>query len=219
MMRVAHWWSVKRLSQAGRERSATAIWAMLVIATAGCGARPVRVSVPEFDPPRMAAAALEKSDANKDGKLAGDELKTAPGLRASLRNIDKNQDGAIDLGEIEQHLESYGAARIGLQSQTCIVTVNGAPLGDAVVDFIPEDFLAEVLKPAQATTGPSGYGTVLPLERGLPGIAPGIYRVTISKKNGERELIPAKYNSATELGFEVSAANGGAPAKFDLSTK
>jgi hypothetical protein len=219
MMRVAHVMSANCLLWAWFDWGSVAIWATLVTATAGCGSKPARVSVPQFDPPKMAAAALEKNDSNHDGSLSGDELKSAPGLRASLRSVDKNQDGKIDQSEIEQHLESYSLARIGLQSLTCMVTVNGAPVGDAVVDFIPEEFLAEALKPARAVTGATGSGPVLPVDGGLPGIAPGIYRVTISKRNGERELMPAKYNSATELGFEVSSASGGAPAKFDLSTK
>jgi hypothetical protein len=193
--------------------------ATVAILLTGCGSKPTRVTVPEFDPPVMSAAALEKKDANRDGAVSADELQDWPGLKAALGKIDRNQDGKADQGEIEQHLRDYSASRIGLQSLTCFVTVNGAPLSDATVDFIPEEFLAAVIKPARAVTGATGSGPVLPVDGGIPGIAPGIYRVTISRKIGDREMLPAKYNTATELGFEVSAASGGAPAKFDLSTK
>jgi hypothetical protein len=32
----------------------------------------------------------------------------------------------------------------------------------------------------------------------------GLYRIAVSLKEGDRELIPAKYNTETELGVEVS---------------
>jgi hypothetical protein len=194
-------------------------WSTAAVLLCGCGSKPARVTVPEFDPPGMSAVVIDKKDANHDGAVSADELKDWPGLKAVLGKIDRNKDGKVDQSEIEQHLREYSASRIGLQSLTCIVTVNGAPLSDATVDFIPEEFLASVIKPARAVTGETGSGPVLPVDGGIPGIAPGIYRVTISRKNGDREMLPAKYNTATELGFDVSTAGGGAPAKFDLSTK
>ncbi|WP_152098730.1 hypothetical protein [Lacipirellula parvula] len=133
--------------------------------------------------------------------------------------IDVNKDSKIDQDELKAHLESYQIGRIGLQSLTCFVTVGGKPLDGAIVEFHPEEFMQERIKAAHATTNSDGAGFVLPIEKGLPGIQPGIYRVTISKKNGDREMLPKRYNAETELGFVVSSASGGAPAQFKLDPR
>ena len=38
-----------------------------------------------------------------------------------------------------------------------------------------------------------------------PGIYVGLYRVRISKKVDGKETLPARYNTATELGREIAA--------------
>jgi len=41
-------------------------------------------------------------------------------------------------------------------------------------------------------------------EFGYPGLYLGFYRVRVSKNKGGKELIPAKYNTETELGAEIA---------------
>lgn len=189
----------------------------LVVILSGCSNRTARVEVPPFDPPGMTRDVFDKYDRDGDGMLTKTELSAAPGIVAAFKAIDVDGDGQLSQIEFEQHLERYSVGRIGAQSLTCIVNLNGQPVAGAVVDFIPEDFLAGVISPARAKTNRHGSGPVLPVEPGgLPGIAPGMYRVTISLKSGEREMLPAQYNSESQLGFEVSNSSGGAPATFNL---
>jgi hypothetical protein len=193
--------------------------ANLAIAIAGCSRGPQRVEVPAFEPTQMTQEALDKNDANHDGSLDAAELSKWPGLRAAIPLIDANKNSKIDQEELTAHLANYQLSKIGLQSLTCIVTVAGKPLDGAVVEFHPEEFMQGILKSTRATTNNDGAGFVLPIEKGLPGIQPGIYRVTISKKSGDRELLPKRYNAETELGFVVSSASGGAPAQFKLDPR
>jgi len=188
----------------------------MLLFTAGCFHRPEKVAVPSFDPPAMASRALAEKDANHDEALSADEVRGWQGLRSVFKSIDKNSNGKLERSELEQHFADYAVGRIGLQSLTCFVYSGGTPVSDATVEFVPEPLFAEYIKPGRATTGRDGSGPVLPTDGGLPGMAPGMYRVTISKKNGDRETIPKKFNSESELGFEVSNALGGAPAKFDI---
>jgi hypothetical protein len=185
---------------------------------AGCNKRPARVDVPAFDPPGMTVTVFDKYDADRDGLLTNAELAAAPGIVAAYKSIDADGNGQVDRTEFEQHLAQYSVGRIGAQSLTCFVNLNGQPLSNAVVDFIPEEFLAGVIQPARAKTNRHGSGPALPVEAGGPiGISPGMYRVTISLKNGEQETLPAQYNSESTLGHEVSNSSGGAPAIFNLT--
>ncbi|MGD9636509.1 MAG: hypothetical protein AB7U97_24715 [Pirellulales bacterium] len=177
------------------------------------------MAVPAFDPQGMADEAFGQKDANRDGTLSADELKDWPGVRAAFGAMDKNKDGKVDQAEFEEHIAGYAVGKIGMQSLTCFVTANGKPVSGLTVDFTPEPMFAAYAKAGRAMTGSDGSGAVLPTGGGLPGMAPGMYRVSISKREGEREMLPAKYNVKSELGFEVSNAGGGAPARFDIAPR
>ena len=193
--------------------------ALLLETSSGCGGRPKRVQVPEFTPQVHAEAAILAADENSDGLISQEELVGMPGLRAGLASIDQNGDEQIDAHEIAARLQSYLDDEIGLLSLTCVVKMNGAPLDGATVDFIPADFLADVLKPARSVTRRDGAGPIQLADKSLPGIAPGIYRVSISKMIEGRETIPARYNENTDLGFEVANIDGGRPATFNLRSR
>jgi hypothetical protein len=185
----------------------------------GCSSQPARVAPPNFDPPAIATAMLDAKDSNSDNMVTADELGDWSGFRASFAQIDANNDGKLDRTEIERRFQDYVETRVGLQSLTVFVTANGKPVPDAVVDFIPEDLLADLIKPARATTNAAGSAPVLPVDGGIPLVAPGFYRVKISKKQGEKELIPPQFNTATTLGFEVMTRGGGEPARFDVANR
>ncbi len=182
----------------------------------GCGNGGVHVKVPQFDSPGMATKSFEAKDSNHDDRLSPDEVSSWPGLKSAFKAIDANADGKLDRDELESHFAKYAQGSIGLQSLTCFVFSGGRPVSDVVVEFTPEPLFAEYDKALRGTTGRDGSCPMLPIEGGMPGAAPGMYRVTLSKKNAGQETIPKKFNLESELGFEVSNALGGAPAKFDV---
>jgi hypothetical protein len=119
-----------------------------------------------------------------------------------------------------------GPARGAVQGR---VMIDGAPVEEGVIAFIP----------AAGTSGPSAGGVVLAGNYSIPeekGPVVGTYRVEIraSRKTDRKieagspfppgtmidetiDLIPAKYNSASELEHEIVA--GANTLDFELQTK
>jgi hypothetical protein len=176
----------------------------------GCERVPPPVPRPPFRSQEAAAQALELYDTNKDGKISGAELDQAPGLNAALKVIGTNKESGITPEMIEFRVEKWIDSKIGRTSLSCLILHNGKPLEGATVKFIPEKFLAAYLKEeATGMSNPTGMAMVsVPMQSGPyaapPGIPPGMYRVEITK---EGDNIPARYNTASELGQEVSLDN------------
>jgi hypothetical protein len=164
---------------------------------------------------------MELLDTNKDGKIAGPELDKAPGLKAALKVMKTDATQGVTGAQISDRFTYWIESKIGSQPVSCVVLRNGQPLVGATVKFVPEIFLIGIIKVTpQGKTDENGIANIsLPTTPGPeadpPGIGPGMYRVEITK---EGENIPAKYNTATELGQEVSLDNPEIPnnIKFDL---
>jgi hypothetical protein len=171
---------------------------------------PPRIVGPAFKPADAAAKAMELLDATKDGKISGEELDKAPGLKAALKVMGTDKDTGVTADQIATRVKKWRDSRIGRTSLSCLVTHNGQPLAGATVKFVPEKFLSEALtETATGVTNQTGMAMLsVPTERGPdampPGLPPGMYRVEITK---DGENIPAKYNTNTELGQEVSLDN------------
>jgi hypothetical protein len=165
-----------------------------------------------------AAAALAKYDTNANGSIEGDELSKIPALKTSLKRVDKNGDGKITADEIDERIQQWH----GMALTLALVTVrqNGQPVAGAEVTFVPEEFLGPNVKAAHGKTNSSGRCNMKissdPDER---GVQLGYYRVQISKKKPDgTETIPARYNSETEFGIEVSSGDPGLDhLTFDVS--
>jgi hypothetical protein len=160
-----------------------------------------RVPVPNISPAGAAAAALAEYDRNKDGYLDPKELESCPALQGAVKAIDKDGDGRLSADEIADRLTAILESKVGRLTFSCEVTLNGAPLTEATVTFVPEKFLGSVVSPASGVT--DNTGMVAPAVEGAApaGMQPGYYRVTISKKDSQgRETIPARYNTQTILG-------------------
>ncbi len=91
-----------------------------------------------------------------------------------------------------------------------VVSLDGHPVPGVNVVYEPETFMGDELKPAICTT--DDFGTGCPsipkdqrLDPRLNGVPMGFYLVKFSKIVNGRETIPAKYNTATTIGQEVSA--------------
>ena len=103
------------------------------------------------------------------------------------------------------------------------VTMDGKPLANATVVFIPENG-----RPAGASTDANG-NYVLNFSQGRRGAIPGNNSIRISTQRdptpgengtaipGAKETIPARYNSASELTFTVEPGKRNT-ANFDLKS-
>jgi hypothetical protein len=181
---------------------------------AGCYYRfPYDPPVPRFHDPRNIAKAMELYDRNRDGGISGDELNQAPGLRAALPRLNTDAKRGITAKQLTARLQRWDDSGVGGMFLKCTITHNGKPLEGALVKFIPEKFLWEMLTEtglgadtATGTTDQAGVAVIsarpLPRPDGIPPSIPlGMYRVEITK---DGEEIPARYNSATELGQEIA---------------
>jgi len=202
--------------------------ASLFLATAvSCNRGPSRIKQPSINASSAGSLAIEQYDTNHDGKIAGDELEKAPALKAALPRLDTDNDGGVTAAEVAARVTSWKAMESAMISVPCRVTLDGQPLAGATVTFEPEAFLGDQIKTAFSTT--NAQGTVspnIPKEQRpdptLPGGANlGLYKVRISKMVNGKETIPARYNTETILGQEVSDDDPGMKSmniKFDLKT-
>jgi hypothetical protein len=200
----------------------------LCIAIVGCSGGQSRLAAPSYDPSGSAAKAMEIYDADHDGFIAGSELDKATGVKAAMKNVDKDGDGKVSEQEIADRIATWEATRLGMMTMTCEVTLNGGLLDGAIVTFVPEKFLEGIIEEAGGETSLVGMtGIRVPADKMSspdlpPGVRLGMYQVKISKKQGDKELIPAIYNTETILGQEVAKDD---PAimnnrvQFNLRTK
>jgi hypothetical protein len=189
---------------------ALVVVSLLLAATTSCQRGPAVVKQPSISPSSAGKLAMEQYDTNHDGKVAGDELEKAPSLKAALPRLDTDGDGAVSADEVAARVNAWKEMKTGMTSVPCHVTLDGVPLAGAKVTLEPEAFLGDEIKTAFATTDQSG--TVAPNipkdqrpDPKLPGGAHfGLYKVRISKIVNGKETIPARYNTETILGQEVS---------------
>jgi hypothetical protein len=175
----------------------------------GCDRPPDGHRISPFNSVRDAASAMKLYDTNHDGKISDDELDAVPGLKASLALLKTDSKKGVTSELLAERLKNWNDSRIGRMALAVALTHNGRPLVDATVKFIPEKFLSEDLPDAATgTTRKDGVAIVslptIPDSELPPGVPPGMYRIEITKAD---EDIPAQYNSATELGQEISIDN------------
>ena len=200
----------RRFSSTSRELRNCTISLALLVALWGCSRGPKALSVPSFDPAGAAAKAMEMYDSDGDGYVAGEELENAPGLKAALRTLDSNKDGQVSEEEIAGRVRTWDRSQIGMMMFNSDFLLDGRPLADAVVTFDPDEFLGGVVQPAVGVTSMGGTITPkVPKEKRPspdtpPGMQAGIYKVRVSKIVDGTETIPARYNTETILGQEVS---------------
>jgi hypothetical protein len=191
-------------------RSYLAVAALILATTVSCQRGPVVVKQPSISPSSAGKLAMEQYDSNGDGKVAGDELEKAPSLKAALPRLDTDGDGGVSADEVAARVNAWKAMQTGMTTVPCHVALDGQPLAGAKVTLEPETFLGGEIKIAFGTT--DQFGTVAPSipkdqrpDPKLPGGAHfGLYKVRISKIVNGKETIPARYNTETILGQEVS---------------
>jgi hypothetical protein len=206
---------------------AALIASVLVLAVTGCG----NSTPPRITPPGIAEDAAQKAmqlyDTNKDGSLDYTELQKAPGLLAGVAQIkhittmgnpkadQEIRPAKINAADIDARIQAWKDSKLARVTTNCTITRKGKPLVGATVTFVPESFLGSDLKPATGVTNAIGVA-VVSLEGGpAQGVAPGYYRVQITKSG---DNIPAKYNTETTFGQEVAGDTESAyGTQFDLN--
>jgi hypothetical protein len=189
----------------------------LALALAGCGGS----DVADVSPESAATAALEQCDANKDGGIDADEAKTCPPLVAASASIDADGDGRMTSDELAKYLTVLFGPASRLTEYVCTVTLSGRPFEGAEVTLRPAKFLGDAIPLAKGTVDATGNATPSVARESLAAeyqhlnlVQPGLYLVEITHPSTP---VPARYNTATELGCEVnSTSRSGTSARFDL---
>ena len=205
-----------------RSNNAYFHWSVIAILLAGCSQTPSAPPLPKISARRAAAEAMTLYDTNQDGKIDADELK-APGcpLAAAMKTTDADHDGTITQEEIKTRIQKWQASTSRLMMISPTFYFNGKPLVGANVVLEPAEFLGIPDVSFTAVTDAKGAAHFTGTDRRYPGVYLGLYRVRVSKQDHGKELIPAKYNTNTELAHEV-ASDPWVPSfftGFDLRSK
>lgn len=183
-------------------------WCLLALGLIACGCSnsPPRVEAPSWAPQRIADRVIEQFDNNADSAISRDEAEAAPGLAAGFHRIDKNQDDQLSREEIQQRFALYKKLGTGLVSRTFQVVLNGRPLRDTQIVFLPEYFQGGVIQPAQGMTDSTGI--VVPRTEGqdIPAMQIGFYRVQIDSQDSAAKQPP---EASALVGVEVSPISEG----------
>jgi hypothetical protein len=179
--------------------------ALLLIA--GCSSEPTPPPRFQVDPQRATEEAMKLYDKNSDGTLDAKELAACPPLIELLKNLKARfpeHPESLTAADISGRMEEWVKDPTTLQPGEVMVYLDGKMLEGATVKYEPEPFLGSSYHPHQGQTDTAGMATLDPELKGYPGIYVGLYRVRISKMVNGKETLPARYNTATELGREVA---------------
>ncbi|MCA9232322.1 MAG: EF-hand domain-containing protein [Planctomycetales bacterium] len=194
-------------------RLAIVLLLAVLAAETGCSRGPTAVEVPPIEPESMAAAAFTQYDTNGDSLLDESEMKACPALLDAMKNqIDKDNDKRISKEELVNRFAMWSQGGIGAAYLACRITKNGVPVEGALVRLIPDPCFGGVIQPAEGKTSSSGRASMAMDSSNLPedlqnvsAVQQGLYRVEITHASFD---IPAKYNTESILGVEVSSESG-----------
>jgi hypothetical protein len=176
------------------------------LAFVGCGSPGVPTI--SFSPDGAAREAMALYDTNKDGKLDAGELKKCTALAVALSELDKNGDKCIDADEIAARISFYATSGTSLRGERAFVVRSGRPINGVTVTLEPEPFMLGAIKPAMAVSDESGDVKLRTQDMPYDGVQIGFFKITASQKDANgKELLPAKFNSATTLGVEIGPHN------------
>ncbi|MCA9260611.1 MAG: EF-hand domain-containing protein [Planctomycetales bacterium] len=178
----------------------------------GCGGSRA-IKAPPIDAEAVADKYLALYDVDQDGLIAGEELKASASLRDAVKNrIDSDNDGAISRTELMHRFERWVAGGVGAAVLSCRVVYKGRPLDGAQISLVPDAPLQGVIQPATGVTNSNGLALMAMDSANLPSdmanlraVQQGLYRVEITHPTLD---IPAKYNTDSSLGVEVSFETG-----------
>jgi hypothetical protein len=186
------------------------IWLGSCLLLAGCTSGPARVVPVSINASSASKQAIEMYDKDGDGALSGKELDAVPGIKKNLSHYDSDNDSRVSRDEIAARLNDWSKQQLALMGCSYIVSLDGQLLSDATITLVPEGYLGPNVKPATGVTMPTGLARVSHADEDLPktangrplaGVKGGTYKVQVTHPTRK---IPAKYNTATELGEEIA---------------
>lgn len=184
--------------------------AIILLPFAACRSGSGTAKQAEIDPAGAGKAAIEQYDKNGDGVISGAELDAAPALKAALSRLDTNGDKGVSADEIAARIQAWKDMRTGLTMVRPRVMIDGQPASGVLVTFEPEAFLGTSIKKATGVSDQSGEAGVWVAKEDLPdpklpsGVYFGLYKVRFSRQQNGKETLPARYNTETTVGQEVS---------------
>lgn len=184
-------------------------------AITGCGSRqPARLTAPSFSAEQAATAILTRADANSDGSIDAGEASRVPALKQAIRDLDNDGDKRLSREELLGWFEEIRRSRVAINPLGLTIIHRGKPLGNALLQLVPEDFLGPGVSIATGTTDAAGL--VRPAIAGSQhaGVNCGLYRIEISGRGNDGRPLAARFNTATTLGLAV----GGQVPKSGLVT-
>ena len=157
-------------------------------------------------PQSAAVTGVSPNEASPNPTASAGPSSNQPEMRVFAATADTDGDGVVTRAEFQARLQRVASVTSGLQGVIGMVTLNNRPLTNATVTFQPAAFMGASRSAASGSTDEEGMFELHTTGQSLPGIGGGVYRVIVSRldENGN-ETIPARYNTATELGAEVSA--------------
>jgi hypothetical protein len=198
--------------------------AILLVLVAGCSSRPSALHPPKISPSGASRAAISEFDRDGDGKLSKEEWGASPELTAVAKQYDTSSDGVLESDELQAGFTAWQENSAGPRQVPFTLLLDNQPLAGATVKLVPAAFFSDEIKPASSQTGPGGGGLLTLAPENMPKDAPkielmqpGLYRIEITHPSRK---IPAKYNTETTLGIEITSANPGPRGvHWSLSTK
>ncbi len=184
-------------------------WSLCALALVGCSSAPARVTAPPINP-NAGTDAVTKLDKNADGGIDATEAKLAPAFleTGAKGRLDANADGKVTADEITARVNKWAESQIGITQYSLAITLDGRPLEGATIKLVPEDWLGTEIKGGTGETDASGRANITMApgdlkkgEEGLQGMRLGYYKVEVTHPSA---TIPAKYNTATEIGVEIA---------------
>ncbi len=162
-----------------------------------------RVEVPRVSED-IPGSLIAEFDKDSDGSISKDELPKG----MDLQGQDKDSDGKFSKPELEALVRNWQDMQVGMTAFRLQLTRNGTPLEGAIVTLEPYSFLGSETLPASGISGPDGVVQFSVAEDktpspGLKVMHTGFFKMRVSKEEGGKESIPAKYNSESVLGCAV----------------
>jgi hypothetical protein len=122
---------------------------------------------------------MEQLDVDANTMIDSSEAEASPGLSRAFARLDTNQDKQLSESEIRDRFAFYEKLRTGLVSRTFQALLNGRPVADAKVEFIPEEFQGGVTEVAVGLTDYDGMVMPTIANQDRPAMQIGFYRVVL----------------------------------------
>jgi hypothetical protein len=177
---------------------------------AGCSSRPSAIKPVDIDPDDAGRQAIELYDKTHDGVLSDEELAAVPGIAKYKDLYDQDDDGAVSQDEIATRLNLWSEQGLGFRPLNVVVVVDGRPLSNASLEFVPEPYLGPNVKRATGITDDGGMANLAVAVEDMPpalahlpidGVMGGTFKVRVTHPSVK---LPPRFNSETELGEEIA---------------